>query len=153
MGFIPFNILADNVIKSQGRVDLLNAITFIEKPLVIVAVLIGLYLGSIQTVALAFGINIVLVFMIKAFLVTRALETDYAPLLGWFAKSLRVVALPIISLGLFAAFGASDHLALRVGIFLLALGGSIWFLKPTVIAPFEELYRTYRDMKIKRAGS
>lgn len=149
VGLIPFNILADSVVKSQGRIDLLNYITFIEKPMVIIAVVIGILMGSINTVALAFSINIVLVFFIKSFIVTKALHKTYWPLLFCHLRSIRIIILPVLAMVLIGQLISGPSLMLKFAVLASTLLVSLVLLKSSLITPAFEFIKSYRNSKTK----
>ncbi len=144
VGFIPFNILADSVVKSQGRVDLLNYITFIEKPLVMIAVVIGIIMGSIETVAMAFAVNIVIVFFIKSLIVSKALGKRFWPLLKCHAGAMRIIVLPIVALFGLSYFADMNGIVAKIWILALSLSVSIFLLKKSLITPMLEFIADYR---------
>lgn len=150
IGFLPFNIMVDGVIKSQGRTDLLNAITYIEKPMVIMAVLIGLAFGSLQSVATAITVNIFLVFLLKSYLLSKGLGKNVSNLYLTHLKALRIVILPILGLVVLAQTPLADSFTWKA---LIAISGgliSLGILRNSTWKPLMEFTHSIRISIVDR---
>ena len=96
--FLPFNKLIDIVIKSIGKTNYLHLITFIEKPILILSLCIGIFLGEIYYVAVMFNFSIILNFFVKSYIMTLGLGQSFKTLIFNHFYSLRIILLPLLAL-------------------------------------------------------
>lgn len=144
-GFIPFNIIADSIIKSQGSSYHLNLITFVEKPLVILAVVIGIWLGSITTLSWCLTAATLVVFMFKGWLISAVLEQPYPSLLHYHAQGLKYIALPLVTLLTILTFQPDLYVLIAAVLFVLALIISIVIYRKSVWSLIREIKQAYQS--------
>jgi PST family polysaccharide transporter len=146
-GFIPFNIFADSIVKSQGSVKHLNLITFIEKPLVIVATIIGIASGSVITLSWSLAICVFVVFLIKSNIVSLVLNKPLGHLLLTHIRALGLVVLPVLAMSLVLWSRLSYGISTQIAIFLTALTISAFLLRKQIAEPIIEVLNIYRKPK------
>ncbi len=145
-GFIPFNIIADSIIKSQGSSYYLNLITFVEKPLVVVAILAGVSFGSILALSWCLTIATFIVFLFKSWLISLALEQPYKTLLIQHAISVKYIALPLLALLAVMLFQPDMYVVFAAGLFVLALLLSLTLFRKSVWSLVQEVIQVYRSV-------
>ena len=90
--------MIDIVIKSIGNTNYLHLITFIEKPILILSLCIGIFLGEIHYVAIMFNFSIILNFFVKSYIMTLGLGQSFKTLIFNHLYSLRIILLPLLAL-------------------------------------------------------
>jgi len=143
-GLIPFNILADSVVKAKGSVKYLNLTTFIEKPIVISAIVLGISLGSIYTISITLTFAIFLIFIVKSIIVCLSLSQSIWYLLYEHLKTTYLLILPVVTLIIFANFTSDENLVLKIIVTIFSFGFSIFLLRKSLLSPTLEFIKTYK---------
>jgi len=143
-GFIPFNILADNVVKAKGNVKYLNFITFFEKPITILSIVVGIVLGSLNTIFISITVAVFIVFLVKSFIVCQCLSQSFSMLIIQHLKTIYVVILPIICLLIFPIFFGLEHIHLKILMTAISFMISLFLFRNSLLSPFYEFIKLYR---------
>ncbi|MBO6517692.1 MAG: lipopolysaccharide biosynthesis protein [Bacteroidia bacterium] len=143
-GLIPFNILVDQVVKSQGNVKYLNYITFIEKPLTIIAVIIGIWFGSIVTVAYSLAIGMIFTFLVKSYIAMLTLEHSMWKLLVEHIKATRILWLPVAAAICLYLFGLMDDVIIKLVVLASTGALSIGIFWKRLLVPIYHQVMSFR---------
>jgi O-antigen/teichoic acid export membrane protein len=141
-GFLPFNILADSVVKSKGKVNHLNYITFFEKPLAIIAVIIGVIIGSLEAIALSISIGIFIIFLIKSYIVCLSLSQSFLSLMIEHLKALLLLIIPIIGLVGMSFFKIDYGLTFKILYTFILFSISVFMFRYTLLFPLNDFIQT-----------
>lgn len=95
---LPFNVLIDSVVKSSGNAKYLNFITFYEKPITVICLLVGIYLGNLYYIALMVNLALFINFFIKSFIMTLLLKASFINLIQYHIYCLKFLIIPVSGL-------------------------------------------------------
>ena len=137
---LPFNILVDSVVKSSGNVMYLNFITFYEKPITIICLVMGVYIGNLYYIAMMVNISLFINFFLKSYIMTLSLKVSFSVLLINHITSLKFVALPIIALGFFSLTEYWCNIDMKLAVFLVAFILSFFIFRKELISLVKTLY-------------
>lgn len=140
-GFLPFNILADSVVKSTGKIKYVNLITIIEKPLAVIFVLSGLYFGTLMAVTQMVTLGVFLLFIFKSVIVCKSLGKSIYILLKSHLEGLYVVIVPIITLNMLN-YLSYENLSLKLFLITISFIVSFLIFKSKTITPILEILRS-----------
>ena len=142
-GLIPFNVLIDSVVKSQGKARFINYITFYEKPIMITSVLFGIWFYDIKALTISVTIAIAVVFFIKTAIVAKCLNKSFIKLLHEHLKSLRLGLIPVLLIGLSNYFATTHIILIQFILFLIGFSVSYFIFRESSIKPVIKVLRGY----------
>jgi O-antigen/teichoic acid export membrane protein len=135
---LSFNILADQVVKAKGNQKHLNYITFIEKPVTVFSLCLGIYFGSIYYVTVFATMAMFINFFIKTKIICLSLNQSIISLLKIYLGTLKTVAIPVSYLIISTSIYRFDYfLGFVLGLALSFLASFWLFRRSTVIPLFD----------------
>lgn len=111
---LPFNILIDSVVKSSGNVKYLNFITFYEKPITIICLIIGVYFGDLYFIAIMVNLALFINFFFKSYIMTLVLKVSYIKLLKNHLYCLKFLFIPLVGFYFLSLTNYWNHLVLKL---------------------------------------
>ena len=141
---LPFNILIDSVVKSIGKAKHLNFITFYEKPITIICLVIGVYLGELYYVAIMVNVALFINFFLKSYIMILSLKKSLINLMMYHVKSFKILVIPGFSLLLLHIIGYNEK-SLKLIVLLLSFFLSFFIFRNQVIFPFVKLYHNSKS--------
>lgn len=143
-GLIPFNILTDNIIKSSGSSKYLNIISFVEKPIMVFSIVLGIYFGSIYAVTVALSAAIFVVFIVKSYITCLSLRASFFDLLKEHLISFYMMILPIAALIANSYFPDFEVLPIKITVAIVSFLVSFVIFKKSIVDPMINFIKTFR---------
>lgn len=143
-GFIPFNILMDNIIKSSGSSKYLNIVTFSEKPIIIFSIILGIYIGNIYSVTVALSTAVFIVFIIKSYVTYLSLEASFFDLLKEHFISSYFVIIPITILIIIGLIPGFEMFSIKLGFTVISFLISFFLIYKSIMLPMLNFIKTFR---------